>query len=211
MPDDALVTGNLVKKYKSGAVAVNNLSLEIKKGDFFGLLGPNGAGESATINSPQEFNVDFFCKVEKVLDYVGGYYGVPKALREKRVEELLEQFNLKEHREKAFRELSAGLKRRVVLARALVHDPELVVFDEPTSGVDVELRHELWRYMRELNERGKTVILTSHYLEEVEMLAKNIGIINRGKLVAKGSKDEFVRDGRCLEEVYLKITKGEVW
>jgi len=244
MPELALDIQNLKKRYKTGTVAVDDITLQITKGDFFGLLGPNGAGKSTIINcvtgiakitsgtvkifnidvvrdyrearkkvglAPQEFNADFFGEVQKILDYVAGFYGVPKEKRKVRVEELLERFDLKEHRTKAFRELSGGFKRRVMLARALVHDPELIIFDEPTSGVDVELRHDLWRYMRELNESGKTIVLTSHYLEEVEMLAKNIAIVNKGKIVAQGAKEDFTRDGKKLEDTYLKITKGESW
>lgn len=161
--------------------------------------------------SPQEFNADFFGVVWKTLDYVAGYYGLPQHVRKERIDELLEQFSLKDHKDKPFNELSGGLKRRVMLARALVHDPDLIIFDEPTSGVDVELRHDLWRYMRELNEKGKTIILTSHYLEEVELLCNEIAIINKGKIAAQGSKTDFTKGGRKLEDVYLKITKGEAW
>lgn len=159
--------------------------------------------------SPQEFNTDFFGKVYEILDYMAGYYGLPKERRVARIEELLAQFDLEEHRNKKFNELSGGLKRRLILARALVHDPELLILDEPTTGVDVEQRHELWRYFRELNEKGKTIILTSHYLEEVEMLAGEIAIINHGTIVAEGTKEEFIKDGKSLEERYLAITRGE--
>lgn len=159
--------------------------------------------------SPQEFNTDFFGKVYEILDFMAGYYSVPKKLREDRIEKLLVQFDLVEHRNKKFNELSGGLKRRLILARALVHDPELLILDEPTAGVDVEQRHELWRYFRELNAAGKTIILTSHYLEEVEMLCNEIAIINHGKLIAEGTKEEFIRDGKTLEERYLEITRGD--
>lgn len=158
--------------------------------------------------SPQEFNVDFFTPVKQLLEYVGGYYGLGFAERKVRADELIEQFGLKEHAKKPFRELSGGYKRRVMLARAVVHNPEVVILDEPTSGVDVELRHDLWRYMEELNAKGKTIILTSHYLEEVEKLAKRIAIVNKGKIVAEGTREEFLKNG-SLEAAYLKITKGE--
>ncbi len=161
--------------------------------------------------APQEFNFDFFGQIEKSLDYIGGYYGIPKQKRKERIEELLEQFGLIEHRHKPFHELSGGLKRRAMLARALIHDPDLIIFDEPTAGVDVELRHDLWKYMEDLNTAGKTIILTSHYLEEVEKLCKSIAIINKGKIVAQGAKSEFLKGGSSLEDVYLKITKGEDW
>lgn len=235
---------NFKKEYRGGTIAVNDLSLSIKEGEFFGLLGPNGAGKSTTIHcltgiaaptsgtlsvygidvvsdyrearkrvglSPQDFNVDIFAKVWKILDYNAGYFGVPKAKRVERINELLERFDLVSHKNKAFQHLSGGLKRRVMLARALVHDPDLIILDEPTAGVDVEMRHDLWRYLRELNEAGKTIILTSHYLDEVELLCDRIGIINNGTIVAVGDKSEFVKDGDRLEKTYMKITKGENW
>ena len=158
--------------------------------------------------SPQEFNVDFFTPVGKLLYYVAGYYGIAPKDRTARVDQLIEEFGLKEYAKKPFNQLSGGYKRRVMLARAMVHDPELLILDEPTSGVDVELRHELWRYMEELNAKGKTIILTSHYLEEVERLAKRIAIVNGGKVVAEGTKDDFTKNG-TLEAAYLKVTKGE--
>lgn len=159
--------------------------------------------------SPQEFNVDFFGKVEQIIDFMGGYYGVPKAIRTERVEMLLKKFDLEKFRNKAFRELSGGYKRRVVLARALIHDPDLLILDEPTAGVDVETRHDLWKYLRELNEGGKTILLTSHYLEEIEKLCSHIGVINNGKLVLEGKKKDLLKDGETLEEIYLRVTQKD--
>lgn len=156
--------------------------------------------------APQEFNVDFFGKVSKTLDYVAGYYGMRKTQRKERVDELLEQFNLVKHKDKSFNELSGGLKRRVVLARALVHDPELLILDEPTAGVDVELRHELWGYLKKISSEGKTILLTSHYLDEVEMLANRFAFINDGKIIADGSKEKMLKGGLKLEDVYLELT-----
>jgi len=159
--------------------------------------------------SPQEFNTDFFGKADDIIDYMGGFYGIPKSEREKRVEDLLTRFELQEHRDKKFNELSGGLKRRVILARALVNDPELLILDEPTAGVDVEQRHDLWKYFRELSNEGKTIILTSHYLEEVQLLCDRVAIINHGTIVADRPKEEFTRNGKTLEERYLEITKGD--
>lgn len=240
--DDILVIENLTKKYDK-KVAVDDVSLRVKRGSFFGLLGPNGAGKSSIIHcitgigritsgriivdgvdvekeykearykvglSPQEFNVDFFAKVEQLLDYMGGYYGMPKAVRQPRIEELLKRFELTEHRKKKFNELSGGLKRRAILARALVHTPDLLILDEPTAGVDVKQRHDLWAYLREMNERGKTIILTSHYLEEIEALCNEIAIINNGKIVAHDTKDSFIKND-TLENTYLSITKGATY
>lgn len=158
--------------------------------------------------SPQEFNIDIFGKVWKLLDYVGGYYGLTREERKVRIDELLKQFDLEKYRDSQFQHLSGGYKRRVILARALIHDPELLILDEPTAGVDVELRHELWGYLQELNKAGKTIILTSHYLEEVELLCNRIAIINKGKLVSQGSKEDFTRNGKTLEEHYLEIARS---
>lgn len=236
---NTLEVKNLTKRY-GDTVAVNDLSLSVKKGEFFGFLGKNGAGKSTTIHtitgiarfnegtitvsgvdvvkdyrlartkvglSPQEFNVDVFMSPRQILYFMGGYYGMPRQERKHRIDELIEQFNLNIHADKEFRTLSGGYKRRVMLARALVHDPDLLILDEPTAGVDVELRHELWKYLEELNKRGKTILLTSHYLEEVELLCSRIGIINAGKLVALGDKKEFTDGGRKLEQAYLELTK----
>lgn len=156
--------------------------------------------------SPQEFNVDIFAPVNKILWYMGGFYGVPKPERKKRVEELLNKFDLARFAKTPFRELSGGYKRRVMLARAMVHDPKLLILDEPTAGVDVEQRLELWKYLQELNAQGKTILLTSHYLEEVEKLCQRIAIIHQGNLVAVGDKGEFVSADKNLEKRYLELT-----
>jgi ABC-2 type transport system ATP-binding protein len=238
---NALEISHFTKRYDD-FVAVNDISLEIKPGEFFGFLGPNGAGKTSTIScttgiasftegdirvfgvsvrenyrearkkiglSPQEFNVDIFAKTEKILWYNGGFYGMPKQDREKRIEEMLDVFELQEHRKKKFQMLSGGLKRRVMLARAMMHDPELIILDEPTAGVDVELRHELWKYLKRINEEGKTILLTSHYLEEVELLCDRIAIINKGSIIADKPKKEYVENGKTLEEVYLQLTKED--
>ncbi|PIT86353.1 MAG: ABC transporter ATP-binding protein [Candidatus Magasanikbacteria bacterium CG10_big_fil_rev_8_21_14_0_10_43_6] len=157
--------------------------------------------------SPQEFNVDIFAPAEKILWYVGGYYGVDRATRKKRMASLFKTLDLEQHKEKPFRALSGGLKRRVMLARALIHDPALLILDEPTAGVDVELRHELWEYLKKINAEGKTILLTSHYLEEVELLCNRIGVIHNGKLIAIDDKQAFIKDGSTLEKTYLELTK----
>jgi ABC-2 type transport system ATP-binding protein len=129
------------------------------------------------------------------------------AERKSRTDMLLERFDLTEHAKKSFRELSGGLKRRVILARALIHDPQLLILDEPTAGVDVELRRDLWRYLQELNRDGKTILLTSHYLEEVERLCRTITIVARGRIVRSGAKADFLAQG--LENAYLEATGAE--
>jgi ABC-2 type transport system ATP-binding protein len=156
--------------------------------------------------SPQEFNVDPFANPRDIVDWMGGYFGMTAAHRRARVDMLLEKFDLVSHAAKRFRELSGGLKRRVMLARAMVNDPALLILDEPTAGVDVELRRDLWRYLQELNADGKTIFLTSHYLEEVERLCRNIAIVSGGQIARQGPKEEFVREPGGLEAAYLRAT-----
>lgn len=156
----------------------------------------------------QEFNFDIFATPANVLNYIAGYYGIPRKERGRRITKILETFDLIPHARKEFRTLSGGLKRRVMLARAMIHDPKLLILDEPTAGLDVELRHDLWRYLREINAAGKTILLTSHYLEEVELLCNRIAIINKGEIAAIGDKSNFVSDGKNLEKTYLELTKS---
>ncbi len=159
--------------------------------------------------SPQEFNVDIFATPVQLMDYIGGYYGITKDVRDVRINELIKRFDLEKHRDVKFMKLSGGLKRRAMLGRALVHTPDLLILDEPTAGVDVEQRHDLWAYLKEMNEAGKTIILTSHYLEEIQYLCNEIAVINHGKIVAQGSKEEFMKDGKSIEERYLEITRED--
>jgi ABC-2 type transport system ATP-binding protein len=238
----ALSISNLRKVYRRGTIGVDDLSLEVMPGDFFGFLGPNGAGKSTTIHcvtgianptsgrieifgvdavknyrdarrlvglSPQEFNVDPFANARDIIDWMGGYFGMRAALRRERVDMLIEKFDLVPHMKKRFRELSGGLKRRVMLARAMINDPALLILDEPTAGVDVELRRDLWRYLQEMNADGKTIFLTSHYLEEVERLCHNIAIVAGGRIVRQGPKEEFVNEPGGLEAAYLRATGAE--
>lgn len=156
--------------------------------------------------SPQDFNVDIFAPAEKVLDYVGGYFGMSREDRQKRTEELFRLLELEPHRKKLFNTLSGGLKRRLVLARALIHNPELIILDEPTAGIDVRQRYALWKYLENLHRDGKTIILTSHYLEEIERLCSRVAIMHKGKIVKELSKEEFAGDGKKLEKIYLEIT-----
>ncbi|MCA9360835.1 ABC transporter ATP-binding protein [Candidatus Nomurabacteria bacterium] len=159
--------------------------------------------------SPQEFNVDIFATPEQLMGYMAGYYGIKKEVRDARVDELIKQFDLEKHRKMKFQKLSGGLKRRAMLGRALVHTPDLLILDEPTAGVDVEQRHDLWQYLKKLNEGGKTIILTSHYLEEIQYLCNEIAIINHGKIVAQGTKEEFMSGGKSVEDRYLEITRND--
>ncbi len=157
--------------------------------------------------SPQEANVDIFSTTEELMDYMGGYYGLPAAVRKQRIDELIKRFDLEQHRHVRFQKLSGGLKRRALLGRALVHTPDLLILDEPTAGVDVEQRHDLWQYLKEMNARGKTIILTSHYLEEIQELCHEIVVINHGQIVWEGTKDEILAEGKSVEQRYLEITQ----
>ncbi|WP_448906751.1 ABC transporter ATP-binding protein [Haemophilus parahaemolyticus] len=136
---------------------------------------------------PQEFNFNQFEKVVDVLIQQAGFYGIPLKEAKARAEMWLKKLDLWEKRTHLIRELSGGMKRRVMIARALMHNPKLLILDEPTAGVDIELRRSLWDFLRELNQQGTTIILTTHYLEEAENLCRNIGIIQHGKLIENTS------------------------
>jgi len=225
MNNIAISIKNLVKNY-DGTEAVNNISFEIKQGEFFGFLGPNGAGKTSTINaitgianfnsgkievfgsdvvkgyrkarsyiglSPQEFNFDPFLNVQQILVYQAGYYGIPKAVCVKRSKELMKLFGLYEKRNASIRALSGGLKRRLTIARALIHKPKILILDEPTAGVDVELRHYLWGLLEKLNKKGTTIFLTTHYIEEAEKLCDRVCILHKGKILEIDDKKKLMK------------------
>lgn len=157
--------------------------------------------------APQDINLDWFLDVEDTLDYHGGYFGMPKKERRERIDELLEVFSLTEKKNVNSRLLSGGMKRRVVLARALMHRPKMLILDEPTAGVDIELRHDLWEYMQKINKEGTTILLTTHYIEEAEQLCDNLALINGGKIIKTGTGDELKKhyNKKKLEDIYLEI------
>ncbi|EKO3550057.1 ABC transporter ATP-binding protein [Vibrio fluvialis] len=132
---------------------------------------------------PQEFNFNPFETVEQIVMQQAGYYGVSRTLAKERAEKYLTQLDLWEKRKERARNLSGGMKRRLMIARALMHEPQLLILDEPTAGVDIELRRSMWEFLKQINSQGITIILTTHYLEEAEMLCRHIGIINRGELI----------------------------
>jgi ABC-2 type transport system ATP-binding protein len=136
---------------------------------------------------PQEFNFNVFEPVEEILINQAGYYGVPRKEATIRAKELLEQLELWDKRKNMASELSGGMKRRLMIARALIHRPQLLILDEPTAGVDIEIRRSMWEFLKKLNESGITIILTTHYLEEAESLCRNIAIINKGNIVENTS------------------------
>lgn len=160
---------------------------------------------------PQELNFDGFFKARNVLEYQGGFFGVRDYRN--RARELLEAFSLGDKAEANSRWLSGGMKRRLMICKALMHRPALLFLDEPTAGVDVELREELWAYVRELRESGTTIVLTTHYLEEAEELADRIGVINKGQLVLLERRNELLNHygERWLEVAFNKETEGRLF
>jgi ABC-2 type transport system ATP-binding protein len=154
--------------------------------------------------APQEFNFDRYLSIRDILIYQAGYYGLPPRVVRDRADALLERFGLSSKAKQTFIKLSGGQKRRLTLARALIHEPKLLILDEPTAGVDVELRLALWEWLRVLNAAGTTIILTTHYLEEAEALCRNIAIIESGRIVASEPTESLVgRHGTATLTVTL--------
>ncbi len=231
----ALELRGLTKRYDDGTLALERFDLEIPAGAFFGLLGPNGAGKTTLISAvcnllritegeirvfgelndsmdargaiglaEQDINLDRFLTVRETLTYHGGYFGMKDP--DERAEELIDAFGLRHKSDTRAPKLSGGQRRRLLLARALMHRPRLVILDEPTAGVDFELRHELWRYIRRLHAEGTTILLTTHYLEEAEELCEEIALIRGGKLIARDSAQGLRTryEAASLADVYVK-------
>ncbi|SHK36595.1 ABC-2 type transport system ATP-binding protein [Hathewaya proteolytica DSM 3090] len=219
-----LVIKNLVKKYDK-LTAVDNLNLELKKGEFFGLLGPNGAGKSTTIKMistltppssgdiyineqsmhrnlteikkkigvvPQGNNLEVEMTARENLELHGRLYGIPKNLRNQRINELLQFTELQDRCNDLVKGFSGGMKRKLMIARALMHNPDLLLLDEPTVGLDAVARRKLWDLLKRLKEKGLTVLLTTHYIEEAEALCDTVGLIDNGKLVEYNSPKSLV-------------------
>lgn len=156
----------------------------------------------------QEISFDSFLTVQKALELQFGYFGQP--VNQKHIDNLLEQLALDDKKDVLPRQLSGGMKRRFMIARAMIHQPEILVLDEPTAGVDVELRHDLYDLIRELNKQGTTIILTSHYLEEVELLCDRVAIIHHGELVALDHKEELKNRFQSTRTFKIALTKAGV-
>ena len=144
--------------------------------------------------SPQEINLDVFFSIKQILMFQAGYYGITRNIANKKVDEVLKKLDLFHKKDETPRQLSGGMKRRVQIAKALVHDPPILILDEPTAGVDIELRHMLWDYLKTLNNQGKTILLTTHYIEEAEKLCDEIAIINRGKIIKQGDTKSIIKE-----------------
>lgn len=202
-----IVTG-LVNK-SSGSVKVFGYDIEKdteKAKTFIGVVG-------------QEINFNPFERPLSIVVNQAGYYGIPRSIAVPRAEQLLKDLGLFEKRDQRAMELSGGMKRRLMIARALIHEPRFLILDEPTAGVDVELRRSMWEYLKTLTAKGVTILLTTHYLEEAEQLCKHVAIINKGTIVAKGTMEEILalHDGKAetngyragkLEEVFIKLTQN---
>ncbi len=219
--------------------ALDGLSFEVDRGEFFGLLGPNGAGKTTFINilvglvrksggtaevfgfdveddyreardriglAPQEFNVDRFFPIHEVLEHKAGYHGVSPSEAAERAERALRTVGIWEKRDTRFDWLSGGMKRRFLLARALVTDPELLILDEPTAGVDVQLRRDLWRVIERLNADGTTILLTTHYIEEAERLCDRVAIVDSGRIVEVATPDEL--RSRGTDQVFVTLSEA---
>ena len=231
----AIETDRLVKEY-GDLRALDEVSLRVEDGEFFGLLGPNGAGKTTFISilvglvrlsggsarvfghdvvddyreardaigiAPQEFNVDRFFPIKEVLMHKAGYHGIPHDEAERRAEEVLQTVGIYEKRDQRFDWLSGGMKRRLLLARALVTDPDLLILDEPTAGVDVELRHDLWEIVSDLNDAGTTVLLTTHYIEEAERLCDRVAILDHGSVVTVETPADLMDRG--TDTIYVTL------
>lgn len=160
---------------------------------------------------PQEFNFDPFLSAEQILAFEGGYFGLAWQASKKRAKELLNFFELWDKRTEGYKKLSGGMKRRLLIARALMHKPKILILDEPTAGVDIELRYRLWDFFRKINQEGVTVLLTTHYIEEAERLCSRIGVIHRGKIVAVEDKETLVhRWGGEEVEFSLKTRMDDI-
>ncbi|MFU8806528.1 MAG: ABC transporter ATP-binding protein [Bradymonadaceae bacterium] len=158
---------------------------------------------------PQELNYDAFFKVRQVIEFQGGYYGERPS--KAKVDAILKSFSLLDKAEANTRWLSGGMKRRLMICKALMHDPALLFLDEPTAGVDVELREELWSYVRTMRDEGMTIVLTTHYIEEAEQLADRVGIINRGKLIRVDETQRLMEEfGKRHVDIQLKGPQADV-
>jgi ABC-2 type transport system ATP-binding protein len=225
MPDEPIISvKNLSKIYPGGFQALNDVSLDIRRGEIFALLGPNGAGKTTLIRIlcglvnpgdgdlkidgldvvrdyravrrkiglvPQELSVSMFETVWDTVTFSRGLFG--RAADDGYLEQLLKNLSLWDKKDSKIMALSGGMKRRVLIAKALSHQPQILFLDEPTAGVDVELRRDMWQMIRQLREDGVTIILTTHYIEEAEDMADRIGVVSKGRIILVEEKKELMK------------------
>jgi ABC-2 type transport system ATP-binding protein len=240
MTESAIIIENLTKKFED-KTAVENLNLQVTKGELFGLLGPNGAGKTTTINilcglikptsgTAKIYGYDVQKDTQKVkeligvciqetaiypyltgtenLELFGNLYGMNKKTIKERTNMLLTKMGLKEDAKRVTAKYSGGMKRRLSLTLALIHDPQIAFLDEPTVAMDPQSRHAVWDLIKEQKTKGKTIILTTHYMEEAEGLCDRVGIIDQGKLIALGTPKDLISQNKVknLEEVFIQLT-----
>ena len=190
-----ILTGIVNKS--SGKVSIFNIDIDKNHSHAKTLIGV----------VPQEFNFNIFEKVHDIVTQQAGYFGIPRKESFKNAEKILNQLGLWNKRNQNAISLSGGMKRRLMIARALIHNPEFLILDEPTAGVDVELRHEMWDYLTQINKEGKTILLTTHYLEEAEQLCKNVAIIKEGKII---KQDSMINTIKSLDTQTYVITVNKI-
>lgn len=240
MSEHAITIKNLTKKYED-KLALDNLTLQVNRGELFGLLGPNGAGKTTAISimcglikptsgTAQVNGYDIQKDAQKVkeligvciqetaiypyltgkenLELFGNLYCLNKKTIKERSTMLLSKMGLTEDAKRLTAKYSGGMKRRLSLALALIHDPEIAFLDEPTVAMDPQSRHAVWDFIKEQNTKGKTIILTTHYMEEAEQLCNRVGIIDHGRLIALGTPKELIAKNHVknLEEVFIQLT-----
>jgi ABC-2 type transport system ATP-binding protein len=250
--DKVIVVENLQKVYKPKGrkqspevKAVDGISFEIPRGEFFGLLGPNGAGKTTTIGvlttrvlpsggralidgidvrqnpvavkrrigvCPQVNNLDRSLTGRENLVFHAEYFGIPKRVREERAQELLERFQLAERADEKPTVYSGGMAQRLKIARALMHDPAILFLDEPTTGLDPQARRAIWDLLRELNSKGQTIFLTTHYMDEADQLCQRIAIMDKGKVLQMGTPAALKSEvpGGYLIELHFQSADGSV-
>lgn len=244
MNEFAIAIDHLIKEY-SDVKAVDDLSLQVDKGELFGLLGPNGAGKTTTINvlcglikptsgsarvegydvqnetakvkeligvCTQETAVYPYLTGAENVDLFGNLHTMSKEKLKARREMLLDKMGLAEDAKRKAEKYSGGMKRRLSLILALIHDPQIAFLDEPTVAMDPQSRHAVWDFVKELKKNYKTIILTTHYMEEAEELCDRVGIIDHGKLIALGTPQNLISDNKVknLEEVFIKLTGRKI-
>jgi ABC-2 type transport system ATP-binding protein len=244
MNESALKIDHLSKNYQA-VKALDDLSLQVQKGELFGLLGPNGAGKTTAINilcgllkptsgiatvcghdvqkeptkirdiigvCTQETAVYPYLSGVENIELFGNLYTMDKAILASRCTMLLDKMGLTEDAKRKASKYSGGMKRRLSVILALIHDPEIAFLDEPTVAMDPQSRHAVWDFLKELKRQGKTIILTTHYMEEAAVLCDRVGIIDHGRLIALGSPKELTAkyNARDLEDVFIQLTGRKI-